>query len=84
MDHPVILFHNIPVEQVDRHYRVHTVRNVRGKRVFFAWVRECQGKSGKSGKHSVVRGKIAFSFCRSGKSFIFYHQRSMYNTLITR
>ena len=38
---------------------------------------------GKSGKLAVVRGKIAFSFCRSGKSFIFHHQRNMYNTLIT-
>ena len=54
---------------------------VRGKRAFFALVRESQGKSGKL---AVVRGKIAFSFCRSGKSFIFHHQRNMYNTLITR
>ena len=54
---------------------------VRGKRVFFALVRESQGKSGKL---AVVRGKIAFSFYRSGKSFIFHHQGNMYNTLITR
>ena len=53
---------------------------VSGKRVFFALVRESQGTSGKL---AVVRGKIAFSFCRSGKSFIFHHQRNMYNTLIT-
>ena len=47
---------------------------VRGKGSFLLW----------SGKLAVVRGKIVFSFCRSGKSFIFHHQRSMYNTLITR
>ena len=49
MDHPVILFHNIPVEQVDRHYRVHTVRNVRGKGSFLLGsgnVRESQGSQG--------------------------------------
>jgi len=61
--------------------RVYTVRESQGKRVFFALVRESQGKSGKL---AVVRGKIIFSFCRSGKSFIFHHQGSMYNTLITR
>jgi len=52
-----------------------------GKGSFFALVRESQGKSGKL---AVVRGKIAFSFCRLGKYFIFSHQRNMYNTLITR
>ena len=45
--------------------------------------RFCFGQ-GKSGKLPVVRGKIAFSFCRSGKYFIFHHQRNVYNTLINR
>ena len=58
--------------------RVYTVRESQGEKGLF-----CFGQ-GKSGKLAVVRDKITFSFCRSGKSFIFHHQRNMYNTLITR
>jgi len=58
--------------------RVYMVRESQGETGLF-----CFGQ-GKSEELVVVKGKIAFSFCRSGKSFIFHHQRTMYNTLITR
>ena len=59
-------------------YRVYTVRESQGEKGLFGF------GQGKSGKLAVVRGKIVFSFCRSGESFIFHYQRNMYNTLITR
>ena len=37
----------------------------------------CHLYQGKSGKVAMVRGKIALSYCRSGKNVIFHHHESV-------
>ena len=72
------------IRGVSLHLHKKNYTNVLMKNARVYTVRESQGETdllcfgqGKSGKLAVVRGNIAFSFRRSGESFIFHHQRNM-------